>query len=261
VSAAARQSTSIDFVEEYAAAAERLAVAVAWCDLKAPVQHCPGWSTYDVVVHLGNVHAWAATIVETGRPAAEHNDEPKSSKPRTVSAWYAGKAEDLYQVLRQTPPDRACWNFVTRDGTVDFWRRRQLHETTIHHVDLDVAAGRSPDVSPVVAADGIDEVLTAMSPRMNQRGRRAQLERPLQLSCSDTHDAWVVAPAPDPSAPFTVEALGSVGGGHGAGDRVEAPADVLYRVLWKRLALDDADLRLDGDGARVTAFLASPLTP
>ena len=261
MSAAARQSTSIDFVEEYAAAAERLAVAVAWCDLKAPVRHCPGWSTYDVVVHLGNVHAWAATIVETGRTAAEQNDEPSSTRPRTVSAWYAGKAEDLYQVLRQTPPDRPCWNFVTRDGTVGFWRRRQLHETTIHHVDLDVAAGRSPDVAPVIAADGVDEVLTAMSRRMHQRGRGAQLERPLGLSCSDTGDAWVVAPAADPAAPFTVEGPGPGAAAHGPVDRVEAPADVLYQLLWKRLSLDEAGLRVDGDAARVAAFLGSPLAP
>ena len=39
-------------------------------------------------------------------------------------------------------------------------------------------------------------------------------------------------------------------------DRVEAPADVLYRLLWKRVALDeDADVRLLGDEERVRAFL------
>ncbi|WP_367303766.1 maleylpyruvate isomerase N-terminal domain-containing protein [Nocardioides panacis] len=54
---------------------------MAWSDLRAPVPGCPGWSVLDLVVHVGNVHAWAATIVETGRAAAEQNDRPSSSRP------------------------------------------------------------------------------------------------------------------------------------------------------------------------------------
>ena len=101
MNAAVRLSTTVDFTEEYAAAAERLAVAVARSDPRAPVPGCPGWSVLDLVLHVGNVHAWAASIVETGRAAAEQNDRPSSSRPRVVSSWYAGKAEDLYEVIRQ----------------------------------------------------------------------------------------------------------------------------------------------------------------
>ena len=293
MSAATRLSTGLDFVEEYAAAAERLAVAVAWADLRAPVAGCPRWSTYDLVVHVGNVHAWAATIVETGRAAAEQNDEPAHAKPRTVSAWYAGKAEDLYEVLRGADPDAPCWNFAFGSGTVAFWPRRQLHETTIHHLDLEATRGRTPAVDPAVARDGVDEVLRVFLHRMHTRGRPAALGRPLGLTASDTGDSWVVAPAPrDVSTPVlpaqpvrtraesvpTPPPVVTRGPAVPADvtDRVEAPAEVLYRLLWKRLAIDDAmdavdavdaggtgdtGTRLSGDEARVRAFLASPLVP
>ena len=44
-------------------------------------------------------------------------------------------------------------------------------------------------------------------------------------------------------------------------DRVEAPAEVLYRMLWKRLAVEDAGLRVSGDEQRVRDFLASRHVP
>jgi uncharacterized protein (TIGR03083 family) len=256
VNAATWRSTTPDPVESYAAVASRFAATVTWSDLRAPVASCPGWSTYDLVVHLGNVHAWAATIVETGRPAVEQNDEPRSSsRGRIVSEWYVGKAEDLYQVLRHSSPDAPCWNFAFGSGTAGFWHRRQLHETTVHQVDLDVAQGRESELDPEVSADGVDEVLTVMAHRMHQRGHAAALERPVALTATDTGDAWVVAPRP--SAP-SVERRRSAR--VGVEDRVEARADVLYRLLWHR-PVESGQVRISGDEARVRAFLASRLTP
>lgn len=252
-------STSVGFVEDFAAAVERFAVAVGWSDLRNPVAACPGWTVYDLVVHLGNVHAWAATIVETGRPAAEHNDEPRSSRPRAVSEWYFAKAEDLYQVLRQTPADRPCWNFVFGAGAVEFWQRRQLHETTIHQVDLDLACGRAVEVLPRVAVDGVDEVLTAMLPRMLERGFQPSLVAPLQLTASDTGDRWLLEPRTGPQ-PLPPRVSHRVGMDYRAEDRVGAPAAVVYRALWHR-RIDQDGLRVSGDHARVRAFLGSSLTP
>ncbi|MEP7091814.1 MAG: maleylpyruvate isomerase family mycothiol-dependent enzyme, partial [Nocardioidaceae bacterium] len=194
MNAVSRPSTTVDLPEDYAAAAERFAAAVGATDLRAPVPACPGWSAYDLVVHLGNVHAWAATIVETGRRAAEQNDRPRSSRARSVREWYLAKAEDLYQVLRCIPSDRPCWNFVFGEGVADFWRRRQLHETTVHRIDLDVVAGRVSDPAPEVAVDGVSEVLEVMLTRALQRGHRLRLDAPVQLVATDTGDSWVVSP-------------------------------------------------------------------
>ncbi len=270
VNAVPRPSTpsTNGFVEDYATAVERFAVAVGWSDLRNPVAGCPGWSVLDLVVHLGNVHAWAATIVETGQRAAEHNDEPPSRKPRSVSEWYFAKAEDLYQVLRQTAPDKPCWNFAFGTGVAEFWQRRQLHETTVHQLDLDLAAGRRTRVPPLVAADGIDEVLTAMLPRMVSRGHRSALTAPLLLTATDTGDGWVLTPASAPPAeeepgmpsPQAPEVRRHTGVADASQDGLVAPAEAIYRALWHR-RVDEGLLRLTGDQTRVREFLGSRLTP
>jgi uncharacterized protein (TIGR03083 family) len=251
-------------LQEYAAAAARFAEAVGSADLQAPVRACAGWSVRDLVVHLAHTHAWAATIVATGRPADDPDDEPPSGTAREVGAWYLAKAEDLCRVLQAAPPDRPCWNFASADGVAAFWPRRQLHETTIHLVDLETAAARATDVSADVAADGVDEVLTVMLPRMHRRGRPASLSAPVQVLATDTGDRWVVHPSPPDAAdlPPTVERGGGDVRGGGAADRVEAPADVLYRALWHREpGAAGGAIAIGGDQARVRAFLGSPLTP
>lgn len=257
-------------MEEYAAAADRFAVAVGWSQLHAPVPSCPAWTVRDVVVHLANVHAWAATVVETGRRAEQLNDQPRSNRPLSVREWYVAKAEDLYQVLRQCPPHTPCWNFAFDDGVAAFWQRRQLHETTIHRIDLDEAAGRNSGVSPLVAADGVDEVLSVMLHRMHRRGHPVLLDAPVQLTASDTGDSWLLSPgrrfgtglsgvgAALVPAPPTVERLG-LSEARAASDRVEASAADLYRALWHRRIA--RDLRVFGDEARVRVFLGSRLTP
>jgi len=267
------QTTSLDAVLEFGAAAERFTATVPACDLRSTVAACVPWSAYDLVVHLGNVHAWAATILETGKAAAELNDKPSWSRPRIVSRWYHAKAEDLYQVLRHTDPSTPCWNFVLGAGVAAFWSRRQLHETTVHQVDLDLSLGRTPVLKPEVCVDGIDEVLRLMMVRMHRRGHPAALTEPLSLTARDTGHGWVLTPGGwgepaatgvplqaaggEPAAPPTVT---RVDGPAGVRDGVEAPADVLYRLLWHRAVPPDA-VRVSGDEGRVQAFLHSRLTP
>jgi uncharacterized protein (TIGR03083 family) len=271
-------TTTVDHLARFVDAVEYVAMAVNDLDMHAPVPACPGWSTYDLVCHLGNIHAWAATIVETGRSAVEQNDEPGSRRPRTVSSWYAGKAEDLYQVLRDSDPARPCWNFAFGDdGTAGFWRRRQLHEATIHAVDLDAVRGRTAPIAPLLAEDGVDEVLRVFLHRMHHRGHPAALIRPMSILAEDTGRAWTVSPRPvepDPDAPVPPQPRGSADESapqlldgpprvadrrHPQADQVSAPAEVLYRVLWKRASVDQ--LNLTGDEDRLHAFLGSRLVP
>lgn len=254
VSTPAHTHSSVDLIREFSSTAEWFAGTLASVDVRAVVPTCPGWSAYDLAVHLGNVHAWAATIVETGRPAAEQHDEPDSRRPKAVAQWYAGKAEDLYQVLRQAGPDEPCWNFVFDEGRTSFWPRRQLHETTVHGVDLALAARRVPDVSRAVASDGIDEVLRVFLPRMHQRGHPASLNEPLSLRATDAEASWTVRPVqgrpPEVSARMTAHT-----------DLVEGPAAALYTLLWKRSPASEASLSFTGDRSRIDAFLSSRLTP
>lgn len=255
---AARHGTAtagpMDHVETFVDAAEGLVEAVGRSDLAAPVPTCPGWSTYDVVVHLGNVHGWAATVVETGIESPEQHDQPRSRRIGVVADWYAGKAGDLYQVLREADPGSACWSFSRFHRTRGFWPRRQTHETLIHLVDVDQAGGRTSRLPAQVAADGVGEVLEVFLPRMRDRGFPAALTAPLSLALSDTGHAWTVSPQVD-AAPLI-----AAGVAPGA-DVVEGPAAVVFQVLWKRLPMLDRDVTFRGDEERIQAFLSSRLTP
>ena len=254
----AAPSTSLDYVAEYAAAATRFAAAVAESGMRVPVGTCPGWSAYDLVVHLGNVHAWAATIVETGQRAAEQNDRPRAARARSASRWYAAKAEDLREVLRVVPPERPCWNFAFGAGVTAFWSRRQLHETTMHQVDLDLANRRATPLWPSLCADGVEEALTVFLRRMHRRGLVPPLEEPLALAASDVGQAWLLLPGQDGGAP-TTRAVHSVP--DSVQDRVAGPAEALYRMVWKRTPVDDPVLEVTGNREQVLAFLGSRLVP
>ena len=271
-------ATGLDHVGLYLQAAERFAVAASQADLRAPVAACPGWSTYDLVCHLGNIHAWAATIVETGAAAPQQNDAPPAQKPRAVEEWYVGKAGDLHQVLRAADPGAPCWNFVEgAEGRAGFWPRRQLHETLVHTLDLSAAPSPS---DAEVCADGVDEVLRLLLRRVHEQGPAARLSARLSLVATDLGRAWTVSPrtsAPNGSVPLqprgsAAESAPALVTGpplvvdrrHPGVDRLEAPAAALYRLLWHRTTLDDelgAGASVEGDERRVRAFLASRLTP
>ena len=269
--AATRADAGIDYVEEYAAAATWFADHLVRTSHRLAVPTCPDWTVLDLVTHIGNVHSWAATIVETGRAAVGLHDEPPSTKSRRLTEWYLGKAEDLYTVLRDTPSGRPCWNFAYGAGVAGFWQRRQLHETLLHGVDLAIAGDHEERLPVELAADGVDEVLTVFLHRMHWRGYAADLDQPLAVRATDHAMSWVVEPAPRAAIPAqSSPAEGRrndrpsphVTRGMRPGiDVLSAPADVLVKLLWKRARPTDPAIEIDGDEHRVLRFLASRLTP
>lgn len=248
---------ALDLVAAFARAASEVAETVPSCDMAAGVPACPGWTSYDLVVHLGNVHAWAATVVETRRRAPLLDDHPPSRRPRAVAEWYAGKAEDLLAVLKEARPDQECWTFAAGRQDQGFWLRRQAHETLVHLVDLHQTIGRTTDVPADQAADGVAEVLEVFLPRMHARGRPADLAAPLLLHATDTGDTWLLTPTDGPPQVRHVTDTDLVDDGT---DLVRAPAATLMLLLWRRVSPEDADVDLDGDRERLLRFLRSPLT-
>jgi len=147
----------------------------------------------------------------------------------------------------------------------------------VHTFDLFACTGRTAEVEPALAADGVDEVLTVFLRRMHDRGHPAALSAPLCLVATDVDRAWTVSPravVPDPLAGVPAQPRGSssetapaivegpprvVDRRHPGADQVAAPAETLYRVLWGRGSRDE--LTLTGDEARINAFLDSRLVP
>lgn len=258
---------AVDFLSAFASAASEIGSRIPSCDLTARVPACPRWTSYDLIVHLGNIHAWAATIVETGRSTPQQNDQPASRRPRVVAEWYVGKAGDLLAVLRAASPGHSCWTFSAGDRTACFWQRRQAHEALVHLFDLHQAQRGTTDLPVVLpepgatarlAADGIAEVLEVFLPRMHARGHRIDLEAPLLLDAADTADRWLLTPTPE--APPRVQPVTGTDLADRGTDRVTAPALDLMMLLWRRRPADAAEVTLDGDRERLLRFLASPLT-
>lgn len=148
-----------------------MAGVVRDADLAAPVPACPGWTVADVVAHLTGVHRWVLKALDSDGPPP-YDEEPQDDP----AGAYERHATALVERLRALAPDTPAWTFDRHDQTAGFWRRRQLHEVSIHR--WDVAPYR---LSDEVAEDGVDEVLDFFLPRQIGTGRTTVPEGTLRL--------------------------------------------------------------------------------
>jgi uncharacterized protein (TIGR03083 family) len=222
------------------------AAVLADADPAAKVPYCEGWTLADLGTHLGNVHRWAALIVRTGEVQDQYFEQSPGS---ALAPWYAESAEILLDTLGQASPEEPCWAFGATAKVKGFWFRRQVQETAVHLVDAHRAAGGGRTLDPAVAADGVDEVLTAMLPRVNRWYSAPPLAAPLALRATDTGDVWTLHPGEPPALGPAVEPAATA----------EASAQDLVLLLWKRVPLDT--VRITGDASVATGFLSAPMTP
>lgn len=177
-------------------AALRAAAATAGLDAKVPT--CPAWDVAKLVVHQGMVHRWAAAHL---RGEADHDTSASKAEARAADdllAWYSAGLTALVDTVRTTAEDATAMVFL-RDAPPPrrFWARRQAHETTVHSVDATAAAlGRWPrasdvDLDPLLAADGVDELLTGFITRGKGKLHSAEPYTVL-VRADDTGHAWTV---------------------------------------------------------------------
>ncbi|HEX5119379.1 MAG TPA: maleylpyruvate isomerase family mycothiol-dependent enzyme [Pseudonocardiaceae bacterium] len=217
---------------------ELLGAAAARTGLTAGVPSCPGWTVRDLLLHIGGVHRWAATVVREARTEPIGLEQPYDIVDELPSAgelvdWYRTGHADLVATLETAPADVACWAFMRAPTPLAFWARRQTHETAIHRVDAELAAGAAPAVAPPdVATDGIDELLTGFVPRGDRL--RANGNWSLHVHATDTDTHWLVRISEDRPR---VERLA------GTADRsVSGPANDVYLALWNRMPWDGLDV-------------------
>jgi uncharacterized protein (TIGR03083 family) len=206
--------------------------------LDAAVPTCPGWRVRDLVRHLGGVHRWATSYIVTGNPS------PSSEKADVQYFAAIGDAEllpaylsahaTLVEALAGASPDLACWAFLAASSPLAFWTRRQAHETTIHRVDAEIAAGMPSSCAADFSADGIDELLNGFFGRT--RGRLVcNPAVALAVRATDTGDAWTIRIEPDRRV--------VTAGADDADCTVSGAAAELYLLLWNR--------RMPGEGLAV----------
>lgn len=122
------------------------------------VPTCPGWTVCEVVRHVGSVHRAAVRWLEDGRRPERWQRDP--ARGQTVWGYLSEGAVVLSDRLASLDPHSPVATWWSGDPTAGFWSRRMAHETTVHRVDVERAAGRRPaEVPDDVALDGVDEAL------------------------------------------------------------------------------------------------------
>jgi uncharacterized protein (TIGR03083 family) len=145
--------------------------------LDQDVATCPGWSVLDLAEHLGVIHRWAEELVRRRSPVRLARASSDDVRVAVSPEWISAGGERLVATLLDANPNDEMWAWGL-DQHVRFWSRRQLHETLVHRMDLELVAGIEPVADPATAIDAIDEYLSNLekvartSPGLsNLRGR------------------------------------------------------------------------------------------
>ncbi|MGA3154092.1 MAG: maleylpyruvate isomerase family mycothiol-dependent enzyme [Streptosporangiaceae bacterium] len=220
--------------------------------LDAVVPSCPPWQVRDLLRHISYVHRWAASFV------AERRTEPWPDRPTErellnggppdaeLISWFRAGHAALVQTLSTADPALVCWTVLPGPSSVLAWARRQAHETGMHRVDAELAAGRVTPFPADFAADGIDELImsflgrdatatpgaTATTPEQQSDQHRENPHQVLQVLASDgsaSAGAWLVELTADGSRAARVSR------GTGPADcTLSGPASALCQLLWNR---------------------------
>jgi uncharacterized protein (TIGR03083 family) len=238
---------------------ESLAAAAERAGLQANVPSCPAWQVRDLVRHQGYVHRWANRYVSEQLP----EPVPRSAEPEILTSqppdaglldWFRTGHAALVDTLRTADPGTSCWAFLPAPSAVAFWARRQAHETAIHRVDAELAAGELTPLGADFAADGIDELIMGFfgrDPKNLSDQQRSGGRLSLAVLATDTGGEWLVELIEDGTCAANVQR------GHPARSAMCAlagPASGLYRLLWNRAEPDSADVQVSGDSAVLQAW-------
>jgi hypothetical protein len=144
------------------------------------------------------VHRWAAANLRGERDHDTAASQAEGKAAASLLDWYTQGLADLVDTLGATAEDAEAMVFL-RDAPPPrrFWARRQAHETTIHSVDAIAARSQrwptASDVAidPLLAADGIDELLMGFITRGKGRLHAAEPYTVL-IRTDDTGHAWTL---------------------------------------------------------------------
>lgn len=215
---------------------ESLDRAAGLADPQAPVPSCPGWTVTAAMQHLARVHRRVTAIVRGKDPAAAI--EGFRPEPPELAGSYRDGLSGLVQALREAPDNLQAYTLWPADSARHFWARRQAHETAIHRVDVELAAGYGvAEFAPDFAVDGLDELVMGMGAG---RFSGAGLDRPrtIVLTPIDANEAWTVRLGSSGSVPEREPADNPDLGIYGL-------ASDLYRWAWNRA--DDSEVSLRGE--------------
>ena len=185
---------------------------------------CPDWNVADLLSHVGRVHRWVTSIVETGgatRNTTGRMDEPPAPEARID--WFADGGDALADALRACEPAtrRGRGPPITRPASGRAARPTRPRCTA---ADAQGAAGTEAPIEHELAVDGIDEFfeLIPVRPGSEVRGNGETIH----LHCTDGDGEWLVRLEPDGVVVTREHAKGDVAARGSASD--------LLLFLWGR---------------------------
>jgi uncharacterized protein (TIGR03083 family) len=145
------------YLDHLRADGERLSALARSTDLETPVPTCPGWTLGDLVAHCAEVYEHKRHVLRLGRATDERGDAVAGD---AVLDAHDERLAGLIGDLERVGPDAETWTWFPGETSTGFWFRRMAQEAFVHRVDGQLAVGLAVSpVDPVLAADGVDEVL------------------------------------------------------------------------------------------------------
>lgn len=222
-------------IAQLAADGPRLIEAAQRAGWDAPVP-ATEWTVRELVTHVGGVHRWAADIVTTGSQTHETAaGDAVGTGPGDdgLVEWFKSGHAGLVEVLQKAQDDLDCLTFLPAESPRHFWARRQAHETAIHRVDAESAAGEVTGFDASFAQDGIAEILNGFARRKaNATSTRATIG----LDAADG-PSWLITLGGERIVSAESEELA------GTDVTVRGLSSDLYLWLWNR----PCDAVVDGD--------------
>jgi uncharacterized protein (TIGR03083 family) len=214
-----------------------LAEAVRAAPAEAPVPACPGWSVAEVARHVGSLYRMVRRRLVEGRNPDEWQRDPEPGQSLT-EYLETGLAQLLDELAAHEPGEHAD-TWWPADPTYGFWRRRMLHESVVHRLDVEQAAGVEPrEVPEDIALDGVDEALTLWFgqklPMLGLTGTKVG-----SVGVRAGAHSWIARAGPETTEAWRCSAEEA----EAADDVVTAEPGRLYLWLWGRASLTSVTVR------------------
>ncbi len=214
-------------IEQLRTVSEQLAVSAS-VNMEAPVQHCPGWTVRDLVIHIGEVQRfWVRIVGErlTLRPTDGMRGLPEGAEPID---WFRSQTTALVSVLTTCADDMLVWTWWEPQQNTAWVKRRQLNEVVVHAWDVANAVGRASPIPTDLAVVGLQEFVDVFG-----RDLREGAEPP-PVSLVATDCDWSALLFSDSSPEGSTD-----GSTVAAGLELRGSASEVLLSLWSRVSVAD----------------------
>jgi hypothetical protein len=196
------------------------------------VPACPGLNLGETVRHVGSGYRSALEWIRLGREPQDGEWQDYPAPGEDPLEFMRSGAEAVLTELGAHEEDEPCATWWPDRQNYGFWRRRLAHETTLHRMDVQGAAGMEVGaVTDEVAIDGVDEVLTLwLGHKLDVLGVRGSRDSLVAVQVGE--HVWLTRCGPHGASAWRVVDPEDA---HVADAQVSASPMTMYRWLWGRL--------------------------